>query len=101
MDEMLIWGTSGVVLSSVLLAAYYTAVAMRAEHLLLLHSPTHGIWLFERGANGVYERVSIFGVPAAVARFAGSSTGGRLVPARQRISHRSARLRTAHAAGVR
>ena len=98
MDGVLTWGIIAIVVSSAVLASHYTVAAIRVEHLLLLRSRAYGIWLFERRPDGVYEHISLAGVPAAVARFAALPAAGRLIPARQQIRQRNARLRAMPAA---
>jgi hypothetical protein len=101
MNEVLMWGTLGLALGLVIWTVRCVGAAIQTEHLLLLRSCTHGIWLFERNARGVYERIPLVDAPAAVVRFVRWSHSRRLVPVRQQIVQRSARLRTPPLAGAR
>jgi hypothetical protein len=52
------------------LTGYATSHAIRQEYLLVLRWREHGLWLFERGEDGRFQRIPLGALPAALVRYA-------------------------------
>lgn len=56
--------------------------AVEEEHLLVLYWKEHGLWIFERGGSGRYERLALVALPVALLRYVWRTWHPKPVPVR-------------------